>query len=285
MTVRVWRRAKPILPRLILKWCRWVYSPGARRGHRAGLKRLEIRKGLKTLWPSARGEVSSGPFSGMRYIRASSGSALAPKIVGTYEKEIHHLIEEMIASAPSCVIDIGAAEGFYAVGFAMRLPHCRVIAFEANSRTRRWLIELATLNGVLDRIEVRGFCDGPALDACLESVPQDTVVICDAEGAEVELLDPLREKLRQFQILAELHHWVKPGLGQLMQTRFAPFGTCCLIESRKRAPADFPAGLKVALSPRQKEACMDELRPEGMAWLWVVPRTAVQDIVESSVRS
>src|SRR5579859_5362525 len=62
-----------------------------------------------------RARVRSGPFAGMRYVDASIGSAYLPKLLGIYERELHPVIEEACASRPGLIVDLGAAEGYYAV--------------------------------------------------------------------------------------------------------------------------------------------------------------------------
>src|SRR5437016_6027102 len=74
--------------------------------------------------------VIAGPFAGMKYIGSSVASAHIPKLLGTYEREIAGIVEEICWRKPAVLIDVGAAEGYYAVGFAMRLPDSRIIAFE-----------------------------------------------------------------------------------------------------------------------------------------------------------
>src|SRR5271166_5203781 len=71
--------------------------------------------------------VQAGPFRGMRYIDQSHSSSLIPKWLGLYERELHDCIEEAIASPFQTVLDIGAAEGYYAVGLALRMHDARVI--------------------------------------------------------------------------------------------------------------------------------------------------------------
>ena len=61
--------------------------------------------------------IQNGHFKGMNYIKRSSGSALLPKILGSYEEPIQGWIKEVIEKK-----NIGCAEGYYACGFARRLP-------------------------------------------------------------------------------------------------------------------------------------------------------------------
>lgn len=63
--------------------------------------------------------VKSGPFRGLQYIVAESiCSALVPKLLGSYESELHETLERLLCNDYDLVLDIGCAEGFYAVGIA-----------------------------------------------------------------------------------------------------------------------------------------------------------------------
>lgn len=49
-----------------------------------------------------------------------------PNLVGSYESELHLQIEQLILERPQVVIDVGCAEGYYAVGLAQRLPDATI---------------------------------------------------------------------------------------------------------------------------------------------------------------
>src|ERR1700722_2566319 len=73
--------------------------------------------------------VRTGPFAGMRYGSVSVGSAYIPKLLGIYERELSSFIEAACLKRPDLIVDVGAAEGYYAVGLAVRNPTAKVIAF------------------------------------------------------------------------------------------------------------------------------------------------------------
>jgi hypothetical protein len=63
--------------------------------------------------------VQSGPFKGMKYTRPTVLSRHAtPTLIGQYEREIYPSLMEA-AGRVEAVIDIGHAEGYYAVGLAL----------------------------------------------------------------------------------------------------------------------------------------------------------------------
>lgn len=102
--------------------------------------------------------VLKGPFAGMNYVSHAVGSAYIPKLLGIYERELTPCVEAICRRNPSLIVDVGAAEGYYAVGLARRNPAARVICFELDPRGRDALAEMSRINGVGDRISIRGLC-------------------------------------------------------------------------------------------------------------------------------
>ena len=68
----------------------------------------------------AQGRVLSGPFKGMRYTDLNYHGVRFPQILGTYEKEIHETLNRFLQLKFDLIVVVGAAEGFYPVGFALR---------------------------------------------------------------------------------------------------------------------------------------------------------------------
>jgi 2-polyprenyl-3-methyl-5-hydroxy-6-metoxy-1,4-benzoquinol methylase len=85
----------------------------------------------------------SGPFMRMQYLEEATGSVFFAKLLGTYELEINPAVEWIISYEPDLVIDVGCAEGYYAVGLATRCRSARVIGFDIESRARRLTAKLA----------------------------------------------------------------------------------------------------------------------------------------------
>jgi len=216
----------------------------------------------------------------MRYIQTAQGSSLSPKILGTYELELHSIIERIIAARPSQIIDIGAAEGYYAVGFRMRLGlDPRIVAFEMEKQGREMLMRIASLNNC-ESIEIREKCELPVLQSELEiSSPQPgmKLIVCDTEGYEDILLDP--EKLPGLQnhhILVETHDQLVPGVTDALKERFRTSHHVTEIRTRERAWLDFPKpNLWANLFPRSVALrAMSEGRGTEMSWLWMEPKAS-----------
>ncbi len=223
------------------------------------------------------GRVAQGPFQGLNYGNDAAGSAYYAKLFGTYELELIPVVVLWRGIGFGQVIDIGAAEGYYAVG-AAHLLRCPVIAFEMDSGGRHLLEEMARANSVSKAISVLGECTAAALDDALARNPDTrTLIICDTEGFERILLDPdSNPHLARCWILVEVHDCFFPGTRKLLEARFEKTHLLETIATRPRVPMDFPrATLGQRMLPaRLKCRYMNERRPAAMDWLWMVPRTS-----------
>ena len=101
--------------------------------------------------------VQAGPFAGMRMVARQPGGFSTPGLIGAYERELHDVLERLIASGGyDRVVNVGAGEGYYAVGLARRLPDIPIIAFEADDALPPVLRANARANGVGERVTING---------------------------------------------------------------------------------------------------------------------------------
>jgi hypothetical protein len=217
--------------------------------------------------------VHCGPFAGLRYVNDSLGSAYIPKLLGIYESELVSEIESICLGKPHLIVDVGAAEGYYAIGLALRNPQAKVVAFEMELKAQTALREMSLLNQVGDRLEIRGKCEPSDLAEALGNVAAP-IVICDAEGYEQKLLDPKAvPALARATILVELHDFVVPGITQELQSRFSETHRIKHILQAPRSSAQFPwRTFGTALLPRSYlDWTVSEWRPVPMTWLWMEP--------------
>jgi hypothetical protein len=222
---------------------------------------LEARSGTTVL---------SGPFRGMVYdVRASEG-ARAARMLGSYEASLAPVIETVVARNYGMVMDVGAAEGYYAVGLALRMPDACVLARDSDPKARALCSALAAANGVASRVVIGPEVTHADFDLCAE---QPTVVICDIEGAEGELLDPVAAPgLQHADILVEVHEGMRPGLLALLETRFAPTHRVTRI-GRRLDDAALPHWAE-RLSDLDRLLLLWEWRASPTPWLWLERRVA-----------
>ena len=164
--------------------------------------------------------VRAGPFAGMDYDVQSAEGALLPKILGIYERELHPELAAFADEPLQCIIDVGCAEGYYAVGLALLMPGVTVHAFDTNPVAQRRCGRLAEANGVADRVCVSGEFVGTDFS---RFSGKRTLVFVDAEGFEDELLRPdIYPALSEFDLIVETHPMAKPGVTERLVERFSP---------------------------------------------------------------
>lgn len=152
--------------------------------------------------------VLNGPFAGLKYpYKKSAGSALFPKILGSYERELHPVFEQLMGEKYTDIVDIGCAEGYYAIGLAMRFPDARVFAFDTDAEARDSSTRMAEVNGVEDRVIIEETCDLEALRAFGAS--QRALIICDCEGCEKGLFTKeVARDITAHDVLVEAHDFL-----------------------------------------------------------------------------
>lgn len=213
--------------------------------------------------------VSYGPFQGLRYPPGWADSRFE-KIIGAYEAELHPLLESLCAQPFTDIVNIGAAEGYYAVGLARRLPAATVHAFEMDPGRRQMCAAMAGLNGVAARVRVLGAATPPALNA-LNLGPR-VLVVCDCEGAERELLQPETVRwLAAAEIVVEVHEFMAPGVSDALRRRFADTHALQVISTAGLAYARYPILRRLTFA--EIHAMVGEERAQLMDWFHFAPKS------------
>jgi hypothetical protein len=147
--------------------------------------------------------VQAGPFRGLKYTRSALLSRHAtPALLGAYERQLYPFLE---AAAGRCdlVVDIGSAEGYFAVGLA-RLGK-RVVTFDVDPHERKICQEMSKANRVTDRMTIQSWCS-PSRLAALVNGPQRALIFCDIDGGELELFTPeVVSAIRHCDLIVEMH--------------------------------------------------------------------------------
>lgn len=236
---------------------------------RAYLRRLAKRRsGLR---------VQAGPFEGMNYVTESYGAAYIPKIVGCYERELYGVIDEVIAGGHDLLVDVGAAEGYFAVGLATRCD-APVVAFEMSTQGRELAAKVAEKNNVAERFDLRGECRQDDLQEVLAGSQQPFVLV-DVEGFEAQLLDLQRvPSLRGAAILVEIHEFARPGVTADLLHRFNDTHDIRVIWEEDRSENEFPyESLVTKLMPKRfLRRAVEEQRGVKQSWLWMTPTLAAE---------
>lgn len=228
------------------------------------IRRLEI---TNYLYERTAGRVEAGPFRGMRLVPKTSwgDGDLAAKLLGFYEEELIGEITRASVANYRVVINIGCAEGYYAVGLARLMPNARIVAFDTDPKSCEICKENAAVNGVADRVEVRGNCTIESLQSIL-SEAHHALLVVDCEGAEHDLLSPSElPALNRCDMIVECHDFVDRSITATLRQRFASSHDIELIPQAGRNPHR-----SELLRPFAELSCwliICENRPEAMHWL------------------
>lgn len=214
------------------------------------------------------GRVIAGLFAGQIYITSEEDLIESAMLMGTYERELHSVVERMIQKPPHLFIDVGASQGDYSVGFARRLPHVRNIAFEMHEPSLAQLHRTAAANGVQDRIEIWGACTPAKLQEAL-SLDDLCFMIVDVEGYENVLMDLNRVPLlAQTTVLVEMHDHYVPNITKEIIRRFSATHKIETLNLRPRTARDLPFVVCDQWTLRQ----IDEGRSRlDQKWLFMTP--------------
>lgn len=215
--------------------------------------------------------VQGGPFKGMKYVPQIAtparliGDALLPKLVGCYEAELHGTLATLPQAKYTRIVNIGCAEGYYAVGLALRDPGVVVFAFDTLPRERQFCAEMATANGVADQVRIGAECTVEALNSLASD---QTLIICDCEGCELALLDPVRAPgLSRSDVLVELHDCVNPTISKRVPERFAATHEITHIQ---RSPRDLGTyGALSTMTPYRQRLSASEFRWGPISWAFM----------------
>jgi hypothetical protein len=200
--------------------------------------------------------VKHGPFAGMIYpLEAALSRHSIPKLLGTYEQELHGVIRTLEKRKYDLVIDVGSAEGYYAVGLA-RLLRINVLAYDPEPIERSFCERAAQLNEVSKFVQLRDLFRPSDIHLLRE---RRVLCICDCEGFEVGLFCASTiSSVSNWDLLIELHGDALEKLGALSWPHHL---STIVSEPRCQSFAE----LEGLGDPKK---LLSEYRPVAQTWLW-----------------
>lgn len=158
-----------------------------------------------------RWKIAHGPFVGMQISKSSwwGQTDLASKILGFYEAEVLAVLSSIDKTRYRHFVDLGAADGYYAIGTVYAGLFEDAYAFEMSHQGQAVIRANAQLNGISERVHVYGIADSNFDQQIPEVSLAQTVVLIDIEGGEFDLLDELLlQRLKQSLLVIELHEFM-----------------------------------------------------------------------------
>lgn len=218
------------------------------------------------IYEATNGVVQDGPFRGMQIYpdRGWPASNIVAELLGFHEQELHEDLEAEIARLArephAVVVNVGCAEGYYAVGLGRRLPTASVHALDIDSRSIFITLKNAEVNGVR-------FGDAPLEDALEDA----DLIVMDCEGAEYGYLDPVQyPNMKRATIIVEMHPLTHmPPPEQFLYERFHETHSVRLLSEGGRDPNRSPLLRGRPSLERWLAVC--EWRPCLMGWAVLRP--------------
>lgn len=163
---------------------------------------------------------------------------------------------------------MGCAEGYYAVGLARLMPEVTVYAYDIAERARAACAELAAKNGVAERVIIGGEF---APDGFQTFAGRKALVMVDAEGAEVDILQPaLSPALAGMHVIVETHDLYRPNALATMVERFSPTHEIARLDQQPKT-FDMPGWL-AELPHLDQLLAVWEWRARPTPWLVMTPK-------------
>ena len=209
--------------------------------------------------------IQDGPFRGMKYKCDSIWSSRYPKLIGSYEFELHAIVRYLLKKKFDTMINVGAAEGYYAVGWSLACETSTIIAVDPLAESQRELMSLAKQNNVQDRITIKKWVSNSRLSAWIKG---ETLILMDCEGSEIGYLNPGQCKsLRNTDILVEIHDFDEhPYIGKKLVDRFSSSHRINYIYQKEREQTDFQIVADYDLNTQKY--LLDEHRPKSIYWIY-----------------
>ncbi|MFY7786508.1 MAG: methyltransferase [Thermoflexibacteraceae bacterium] len=217
--------------------------------------------------------VTGGKFEGM-YIASEdtfAGSVLS-YLAGSYENELEPVWELVAKKNYAKIIDIGCAEGYYAVGLARLMPTVKIDAYDTEPSARQACKENAIINGVEQQITIKEMFTVETIKNL--DTNHKTLLLSDCEGYEKELFTNVSLPfLKNVDILIEMHDFIVPNISLTIKQLLKDTHDCITINSLtdidKLLQYNFPVVEKMNLSDKDKYDMYAENRwPQHTEWCY-----------------
>ena len=232
-------KRKRILQKIFLnKWSYKLLSPFIYAANRLQASKINFQERFEAarLFKEAsqifnEKKILNGPFKGLHFNVGHTGaSSNFAKILGSYESELHTIINRTLQNNYQNLINIGSDDGYYAVGYAVKKPGLNIFAFDSNKKAWPELKANAEANGVAERILQAGLFTSRELYRFTDG--QRNLFIVDCEGAEKEIFNEDNiGGLLNADLIIELHLHLHPELEKYFKNLFEDTHFVAVIDS------------------------------------------------------
>ena len=199
---------------------------------------------------------------------------LTSQILGTYEENILNYILSKLDQTNELFVDIGAADGYFVVGFASINLFKNIYVYEISKEARKEIKNNAINNNCLNKLDIRKEANIEEFKE-IERQYNSGLILIDIEGSEYDLLkDEVLSILRKFHLIIEMHPFlVREGLSKSERL---------LNDARKYFTVDKSYRLNYSPAKFEELSCytedeqllaLSEGRSEKTEWILLSPKT------------
>jgi hypothetical protein len=235
-------------------------------------KRQELEMKIALL---TRNTVTCGMFTGLILPEGNSWGEgdRASKLLGLYEKELEPSLKDVECSEPGIVINVGCADGFYALGLARLIPNAKVVAYDIDQQAQEVCRVGRRLNNLDGDFEIRGYCSAEELQD-LTQMSNRPFALIDCEGGERELLLSTSYDYANTRMIVECHDFLDRRITSELINKFSKTHKIELIEQGGKNP--FTSEITTGWAENDLWLIVSERRPERMHWLYLTPQLTPQ---------
>lgn len=256
---------------------------GLKKKIRVGLRKIGLIRDVEAIkkeqanyfFTLFEGTVAYGPLVGVKMRKNQWWSIrdIPSKLFGVYESEVVH---EIVKCSSKCdlFVNIGAADGFFGVGFVKGGFFKKSACFEISSEARLEIAEVAKLNRVCSKVKIFGEATVKFLERIREVKKGKAFFLIDIEGAEFALLtDEFIRLCSKCPIIVEIHDWlVADGEEEMRELRQRVL-TRYNIEVLQTKSRDLSAFTELDFLPdAERWMVCDEGRGKKMEWWYLTPK-------------
>jgi 16S rRNA G966 N2-methylase RsmD len=152
--------------------------------------------------------VQSGAYKDMKIGDiAWSEYDYCPKIIGVYENEVQN---ELLKTNCKYIVNLGAGEGYHAIGQILSGTKEQAICFELSKTSRKFLNTNSKINNIENKIKIFEKANNNYLDYLQEKISdidfKECVFLIDIEGDEFNIINNKNlETLKESKLIIEFH--------------------------------------------------------------------------------
>lgn len=152
--------------------------------------------------------VQSGAYKNMKIGDiAWSEYDYCPKIIGVYENEVQN---ELLKTNCKYIVNLGAGEGYHAIGQILSGTKEQAICFELSKTSRKFLNTNSKINNIENKIKIFEKANNNYLDYLQEKISdidfKECVFLIDIEGDEFNIINNKNlETLKESKLIIEFH--------------------------------------------------------------------------------